>query len=172
MSTEPQTAWAKFADVDRKKKFAALCRVRPDSNEGRFEAACLVFPDQEDTQLALKAMNEWRYDPIVIQEMATLAAAEEKTELPSREQQARDVYRLASDNTKGIDDRLKAHKLYADLMGFVQKPTDNSGSNVYIDNRRVMVMPSPANSADEWEATAKKHQAGLVIDAASTLANR
>jgi len=167
---QKQTPWQMFGDPDRKRKFAALLRERPDNDNARFEAACLSFPDEADAQLCLKAMNEWPRDPIVIEELARLAKAENAAELPGRDQQARDVYRLAADTTKSVDDRLKAHKLYADLMGHVTKP--DAGANVYIDNRRVMMMPPAANSMDDWEATATKHQAGLVVDASRTLANR
>jgi len=166
----PQTPWQMFADPDRKRKFAALLRERPDNDNARFEAACLSFPDEADAQLCMKAMHEWPRDPIVIQELARLAKAEDAAALPGRDQQARDVYRLAADATKSVDDRLKAHKLYADLMGHVKK--EPAGAGIYIDNRRVMMMPPAANTIDEWEAGATKHQAGLVIDAASTLANR
>lgn len=171
MSEQKLTAWAKFGSVELKRKFAALLRERPDNDSGRFEAACILFPDQEDTQLCLRIIQEWPRDPIVMTALAELAKAEKADELPSREQQARDIYKLAADNTKGVDDRLKAHKLYADLMGFVQKP-GAAAANVFIDNRRVMLMPAPANSVDDWEKQATSHQSGLVIDAASTLSNR
>lgn len=172
MDQKPQTSWARYADEDLKRQFAKLCRERPDNQAGRFEAASLVFPKDVDTFLVLKAADEWPFDPIVIAEHAELGKAEAADELPSREQQARDVYRLAQDKEKTVDDRLKAHKLYADLMGYVQKPGASAGVNIYNDNRRVMLMPNPANSLDEWENAASQHQSKLIIDAASTLANR
>lgn len=167
---QKQTPWQMFGDPARKRKFAALLRERPDNDNARYEAACLSFPDEADAQLCMKAMHEWPRDPIVIEELARLAKEEDAAALPSRDQQARDVYRLAADQTKSVDDRLKAHKLYADLMGHVQK--GDNGAHIFIDNRRVMMMPPAANSMTEWEDQATKHQAGLVIDAASTLANR
>lgn len=170
--SEQLTPWAKFASVELKRKYAVLLRERPETDAGRFEAACILFPDQEDTQLCLRIIQEWHRDPVVMTELAALAKAESADELPSREQQARDVYRLASDNTKGVNERLNAHKLYADIMGFVQKPGAAAGGNVYVDARRVMLIPAPANSLDDWESQATKHQSGLVIDAAATLANR
>lgn len=159
-----ETPWQKFGDPARKRKFAALCRERPDNDNARFEAACLVFPEHADTQLAMRAMREWPTDPFVIEAMAALAKAEEAEALPSREQQARDVYRLASDSTKSVDDRIKAHKLYAEIVGNIQKPSAVNAPT-YIDNRRVMLMPQPANSMDEWEAAATTHQAKLMADA-------
>lgn len=162
--TQATTPWQRYADPERKRKFAALARVRPENRSGRYEAACLVFPDQADDALALRAADEWPFDRVVIEEMARLASAESAEDLPSPEQQARDVYRLASDETKGVDDRLKAHKLYAEMRGHIQRPGDN-GAKVYIDNRRVMVMPAAANSADDWEAVASGHQAKLMSDA-------
>lgn len=171
MTQEPRPEWQMWSDPELKRRFALECRKRPDNDAGRFEAACMVFPNQIDTPLAWRAAQEWRFDPVVIAEMAELAKAEDAADLPSKEEQARDIYRLASDKTLAVDDRLKAHKLYADLQGYVQKP-GAGGAQVYVDNRRVMMMPHPANSTDDWEAQATKHQTKLVIDATSTLANR
>lgn len=158
------TPWQRYADPDRKRQFAVLARQRPANRAGYYEAACLVFPDHEDDALALRAADEWPRDRVVIEEMARLAKAETAEELPSPEQQARDVYRLASDETKGIDDRLKAHKLYAEMRGHIKRPGE-ANTNVYVDNRRVMLMPAAANSADDWEQLASGHQAKLINDA-------
>jgi hypothetical protein len=166
MTDTASTPWQRYADPERKRKFAALARQRPANRSGYFEAACLVFPDAVDDALALRATDEWPRDRIVIEEMARLAKAESAEELPTAEQQARDVYRLASDETKGIDDRLKAHKLYAEMRGHIKRPGD-AGANVYIDNRRVMLMPPAANSVDDWESLATGHQAKLVNDASA-----
>lgn len=155
------TPWQRFNDPERKKRYAALARVRPDNEAGRFEAACLTFPDQEDDNLALKAAAEYRFDRVVIEEMSRLATEEPEATLPTKAQQARDIYNLAS-GAASVDEKLKAHKLYAEIMGYVQKPGDHGGANVYVDNRRVMILPPAAPSLEDWENTAVQQQQRLV----------
>lgn len=159
-NTPVQTPWQVYGDIARKKKYAALARVRPDTDAGRFEAACLTFPEDQYDNLARQAAQEYRYDRVVIEETARLATQEPEAGLPTKAEQARDIYNLAK-GAKSIDDQLKAHKLYAEIMGFVQKPGQAS-SNVYVDNRRVMVMPAAPTSDQEWEMQAEVQQARLV----------
>lgn len=158
------TPWQRLADPERKKAYARLARVRPNTPEGRYEAACLTFPDQEDDNLARQAAEEYRFDRVVIEETERLAASEPEAGLPTKAQQARDVYNLAM-GAKSVDDQLKAHKLYADIMGYVQKPTDAPAGNTYVDNRSVILLPRRATSLDEWEVEAIEHQAKLVANA-------
>lgn len=159
---QASTPWSRYGDPARKRKYAALARVRPDTDDGRFEAACLTFPDPEDDMLAHRAAREYRFDRTVIEEMAKLAGAEPEAGLPSRFEQARDIYNLASDSTRPVNERLAAHKLYAEIQGHIKKPSEGTGGNTYIDNRRVMVMPAAPANADVWEANAELHQAKLV----------
>lgn len=158
-----QTPWQRFNDPDRKRKYAALARVRPDTDAGRFEAACLTFPDDADDNLARMAAEQYRFDRVVIEELARLANAEPEADLPSKAQQARDIYNLAK-GAKSVDDQLKAHKLYAELMGYVQKPAIAPTTGVNIHNR-IMVMPAAPTSIDDWEAVATSQQARLVDNA-------
>lgn len=164
---EPITLpWQRYNDPERKRKFAALARVRPATPAGRFEAACLTFPDQEDDNLARMAAEEYPYDRVVIEEMARLEAVEPEAGLPSRAEVARDVFNMAKDASKSVEDRLKCYKTYADLMGYIQKPSDK-GVNIF-NNSRIMVMPSAPASVDSWEETASAHQARLVGNASTT----
>ena len=164
-TTPVLTPWAKLADVDRKKRFAALIRSRANNAQARMEAGFLVFPEPEEQNLAAKAATEWHLDPIVIAEVDRLSANTPGGELPSAEQQARDVYNLASDTKAPVDDRLKAHKLYAEIRGFVKKPGDGAGVTNIIDNRRVMIMPAAPKSIDDWETDAMAQQHNLVVAA-------
>lgn len=158
---DPQTPpWQRYADPERKRKYAALARVRPDTDQGRFEAACLTFPEQEDDNLARKAALEYRYDRIVMEETARLAAEEPEAGLPSRAEQARDIYNLTK-AASAVDDKLKAHKLYAELMGYVQKPAPGNFGGTVINNR-IMVMPAAAVSSTAWEDQAEAQQAKLI----------
>jgi hypothetical protein len=160
---QAQTPWQRFGDPDRKRKYAALARVRPDTVEGRYEAACLTFPDAVDDNLARMAAEQYRYDRVVIEELARLAKVEPEADLPSKAEQARDIYNLTKGATS-IDDKIKAHKLYAELMGFVQKPSAAPAGGVSIHNR-IMVMPAAPTSIDDWEAVATSQQARLVNNA-------
>lgn len=165
----PMTPWQLFASEDRMKRYCELARVRPPTLEGRFEAAVLTFPEFELHQLAHKAAAEYPYHPFVIDELARLATVEPVDNLPTREQQARDVYNLASDLTKSIDDRLKAHKLYADMMGHVQKPGTGTGDTYNIDQRRVMYFPMTPRTPEDieaWERRAERQQETLIAHAA------
>lgn len=166
-TVEILTPWGQFSDPERKRKFAALARVRPDTTEGRFEAASLSFPKDADTALVYKAAEEYPFDPIVLEEKARLAKVEPLDQLPTKAQQARDIYNIAM-GAKSESDRLAAHKLYADLMGYVQKPLENTGggNTTYNDNRSVILLPRRSTNIDEWEAEAVEHQARLVADAA------
>lgn len=159
------TTWQRYADPERKKAYARHAINRPDTPQGRYEAAVLVFPDASDDALARQAAEEYRYDRVVIEEMDRLAKAEPETNLPTKAQQARDIYDLAI-SAASIDDRLKAHKLYAEVMGHIVKPGDGaSTNNTFIDNRSVILLPTRANSLDEFEAEAIEHQARLVANA-------
>lgn len=160
---QTQTPWQRFNDPERKRKYAALARVRPDTDAGRFEAACLTFPDDADDNLARMAAEQYRFDREVIAETARLASVEPEADLPSKAQQARDIYNIAK-GAKSVDDQLKAHKLYAELMGHVQKPAMAPTAGVSIHNR-IMVMPAAPTSIDDWEAVATSQQARLVDNA-------
>ncbi len=167
MDEPVQTPWQRYADPERKKRYAALARVRPDTDQGRYEAACLTFPDHADDNLARSAAQEYRYDRVVIEETARLEREEPLNGLPTKAQQARDIYNLAM-GAPSIDDKLKAHKLYAEIMGHVVKPGEGSGNgNTYIDNRSVILLPRRAKpeELDEWEGTTVEHQANLVANA-------
>lgn len=162
---DPSTLiWHVYASEERKRKFAALARVRPDTPEGLYEAACLTFPEEEYDNLARLAITQYPHDRVVIEEMARLAKQEPENDLPTRAQQARDIYNLAM-GAKSVDDRLKAHKLYAEVMGFTQKPAAGSTVNTLVDNRRVYVMPRPMSSLDEFAKLAGAHQAKLLANA-------
>jgi hypothetical protein len=167
MEPDNTTPWQRFTDPERKRQFARLVHERPRTIEAAHEAAMRVFPLPGDEILATKARTDWLNDPIVLEELDRLSKSQDYGELPSRAQQARDIYNLAQDHTKPIDDRIKAHKLYAEIMGFVQKPGNagQGGGNTYIDNRRVILLPQEPASIDEWEAEAKAHQAKLVSNA-------
>jgi hypothetical protein len=170
LTPENSTPWMRYQSEERKLAFAGFLFVRPNTPSGRFEAACLTFPDQCDDNLARTAAEEYPFDRVVIAELARLNGEADDAALPSKAEQARAVYNMAQDASRSVTERLAAHKLYAELMGHIHKPTEGGGGgNTYIDNRRVMLMPSAPSDPDEWERQAVAHQAKLVADAARTL---
>lgn len=158
------TPWQKIGDNDAKLKFAALLRTRPNNIPGQFEAARLLYPDPADQNIVMIISERWPSDPVVIAEMERLNALETKEALPTREQQARDIYNLTRDTTVKVDERLKAHKLYAEIMGFVTKPTEGNTQNNYVDNRVVYfpMIPQTEEEIAQWDSETKAQQARLV----------
>jgi hypothetical protein len=157
--------WVKIGDPERKRKFAGFLRSRPNTPQGRLEAAFLVFPDVTEQGIAAQAAFAWHNDPIVIEELAKAAAETPASDLPSPEAQARDVYNLASDTSLDAKDRLAAHKLYAEMRGFIRKPGEGGTVNVYNDQRRVMLYPTKPVSVDDWEKETEAQQRQLVLAA-------
>lgn len=130
------------------------------NNEDGIKAAFVVFSD--DAGKALQLGRAWINDPVVIAEKQRLLnTTDAKTFLPSKEQQARDVYSMATDATKEIDDRLKAHRLYAEIMGHIEKPT-SGGVNILAQG--VMVVRD-AGTDEEWAEKASRQQRTLTGDA-------
>lgn len=148
---------------ERKREFARLIYVRPDTNVERLNAARQIYPLQSQVGFALQIANEWRFDPVVVAELDRLGAGTEQ-QLPDEDKIARDIYNLANDPDKSTDDRLKAYKLYAEVRGFIQKPGTTINNNNIADNRRVMVMPMQVG-LDQFEAIAEAQQTKLIVDA-------
>lgn len=164
--------WNRFADVARKKRFAALYRARPQNTQGRMEAAMLTFPDEVDNALVFKAADEYPYDRVCVDERDRLDLEEKGVGLPTKELQAREIWNMANDMTKSVTERLAAHKLYAEIQGNIVKGAPGGGAapTIYNDNRRVMYYPSipqGAAAVDAWENQAIDQQARLVADAAT-----
>src|ERR1700761_8801550 len=81
------------------------------------DPAKAAFAITDDTGLALQIMRNWPTDAFVqLCQKDLLANGGAKTFLPSKEQQAKDVYKLAEDTKTAVEDRLKAHRLYAEIM--------------------------------------------------------
>lgn len=147
-----------------KRRFAALIYTRPDTPAARMEAARQIYPEQSQTAAALVIASEWPSDPVVVAELARLGKDDEQ-ELPTAEKVARDVYNLATDNTKSMADRLKAYETYAKIRGLIKPaggPTINN--NVNVDQRRAFILPAD-QTVEEWEAEAIEQQAALVAHA-------
>jgi hypothetical protein len=74
-----------------------------------------AFATTSDNGLALQIGRDWPRDPIVVGEMERLVASGDmKQFLPTKEEQARAIWMLAESEKVDVDNRLKAHRLYAE----------------------------------------------------------
>lgn len=126
-----------------------------------FKAAFAICGD--NTGLALQIGRAWANDSFVLAEQKRLLGTNDaKSFLPAKEHQARDIYKLATDETKEPEDRLKAHRLYAEIMGHIEKPVAGAGINVL--NQGVMIVKD-AGTDDEWQKRVVAQQRALVSNA-------
>jgi dTDP-glucose pyrophosphorylase len=141
-----------------KKEFAA--QLLRDNGDG-FKAAFAVCGD--DSGMALQIARLWINDPFVVAEQKKLLlTSDAKTFLPTKEQQARDVYVLACDVKSDLKERLAAHRLYAEIMSHIEKPL--VGQSVNVLNQGVMIVRD-AGSNEDWERKALEQQRALTINA-------
>jgi len=139
---------------ESKLKFAAEL-LRNDNDP--FKAAFAAVP--HDPGMALQIAKAWFDDPVVTAEKdRLLRSCDAKSFLPSKEKQLRDIYSLATDGKQSAEDRIKAHRLYAEINGFIEKPSTNGAINVL--NQGVMIVREHGNDAD-WEAKAMAQQRTL-----------
>lgn len=121
-----------------------------------FKAAFATTPN---AGLALQIAKAWEKDEIVIAEMEKLLSTGDTSFLPTKENQARDIYSLATSETVAVEDRLKAHRLYAEIRGFIEKPTAGATTNIL--NQGVMIVKDQGSDAD-WQEKATAHQRTLI----------
>lgn len=111
---------------------------------------------------ALQIGKNWPSDPVVLAEQKRiLTSTDVKAFLPSKEQQSRDIYTMATNEKLEVEDRLKAHRLYAEIMGHIEKPVP--GGNVNILTQGVMIVRD-AGTDDEWQEKATHQQQTLVAN--------
>jgi hypothetical protein len=141
-------------EAEQKKAFAAEWLRNPDA----FKAALAVVGTQ-DAGRALFMSNNWVIDPLVLQLKAELLDEHgAKAFLPTKEEFARSILDLA-EVARATEDKLKALRLFGEVMGFIEKPTTNINNNVVTANR-VMVINQKGDDAS-WEARLLKQQQGL-----------
>lgn len=140
----------KLDQQSMKLEFAASLLRHPDDPD---KAA---FAITDDTGLALQIAKSWVRDPVVLGEQERLLlSGGARTFLPTKEVQARRVYDEALNTKNTTDDRLKAHRLYAELMAFIEKPT---ATNVNILNQQNVMVVKDHGTDDDWEKGLQKQQ--------------
>lgn len=153
------------ADQEMKIRFAEAL-IANDGNA--FEAALSIVGD---TGEALQIAQNWPNDSEVKQAKIDLIEKNGlRPYLPTKDQQAKDIYDMAKDQKLDAEYRLKAHRLYAEIMGNIDKPNPNS--NV-VNFQTVMIVKSHGDDVD-WEKKAIEQQRTLILTAgndASATAN-
>jgi len=138
---------------ERKTAFAIELLKSPDNP---LKAALVIEPN---TGEALRMVHFWSNDNFVLSEKARLLKeCGAKSFLPTKEEFAKSVYKLAQTAGEELKDRLTAFRLYGDIMGFIEKPGINVNTNVITN--RVMVVNSNGSN-DEWEQRLLQQQKKL-----------
>lgn len=128
-----------------------------------FKAAFALFPDKSDAGRALQIGHTWPADEFVkAEQQRLLSTGDARQFLPTKEAQAKAIYALTENDHEPLEDRLKAHRLYAELMGFIEKPA--AGNQVNILNQGVMIVRDQG-SDEQWEEKAINQQRTLIAPA-------
>jgi hypothetical protein len=124
-----------------------------------FKAALVLFPN--NTNRALRVANEWPQDIVVRNAQNELIENEgELAFLPTKGELARSVWDRMQSEWVATDDFGKLGKLYADVMGFIEKQNTNVNVGVNVSNR-VMIVKDNGND-EQWEAKLQAQQAKLI----------
>lgn len=147
-----------FTDENKTRFAVELLKNRDDP----FKAANAVF--SHDARIALQVSREWPDDPFVLEQMAEYEGEVRRSSLlPSKDEYALKVWETASsERAMSVDDRLKAYKLFGEIMNYIQKP-EPATTNVNIDSRRVMLVKD-SGSDEDWEAKIERQQLELVAN--------
>lgn len=125
-----------------------------------FKAAFAVFPDSEDTSLAIEAATNWKHDPIVIEHQALALEDPESTGMLADKSQAAAL--VLARAQKCDDDEVfgKLMRLYADMQGHIVKPGAVAVGTLNVQNNKVIVMPAPV-AKEQWSVMATAQQREL-----------
>jgi len=145
--------------LDRHKAYAAIVLKEPLE---LWKAGKAAWPEETPyhQNMALNCALNWKDSPEI--EEAKRALIEEKGAayfLPDRYQICREIH-AAANSAKTFDDKFKGLKLYAEIMGFIEKP----GTSVVTNNttvNKVMVVPM-TTSQDAWESNAIGQQVKVI----------
>jgi hypothetical protein len=126
-------------------------------NNEPFKAAFAILPD--DAGMALQVARSWFDDPVVVAEKERLMSGSGAAVfLATKEKQLADIYKLATNEKECAEDRIKAHRLYAEISGFIEKPSANGAVNIL--NQGVMIVKEHGSN-DDWEAKTIEQQRTL-----------
>ncbi len=137
-----------------KTKFAIALLRQPDD---AFKAGVDVFG--ADTGRALYAAQNWINDAFIDAEKIRLLKEKgARAFLPSKEEYAREVWKLANEARTPIEDKRHLMALFGDIMGY-KTQAEKAGVNVNITQNKVMIVKDHGSDA-EWErkAAAQQHR--------------
>lgn len=122
--------------------------------------------EPEHAARAIWITQNWQLDPVVIAEKERLLElAGPIARVPSKEEFALELYKLANDPaTKSTGDKLAAYRFFAELMDYTQK-AGSGGTNININNQltaKIMAVPI-ASSDEQWEKIAIEHSKTLML---------
>ncbi len=139
-----------------KEKFAEELLRNPGDP---FKAGLAVFG--MNTGRAMQAAQQWATDPYVMEYKDKLLEERGvRSFLPTKEDLAREIIDFA--RAIGCpEDKIKAFRLYGEVMGFIEKPAVNVNNNTNIQQNSVMVIKDHGTD-DEWEAKLATQQRALV----------
>lgn len=144
-------------DPDEKYKIQ-FARELLNYPENPFKAGLAVFG--ADTGKALKACTLWVHDDFVIKEIAKLKEENPNIgDLPTKEDFARAVIKRAEAlPLLEVEDYVKLARLYADVMGYIEKPQTTINTNL-ITNKVMVVKDHGTDEA--WERRLLEQQRSL-----------
>lgn len=142
-----------MTEIEEKAAFAALLIRYPKEP---FKAALELWP--LDVSLALRRSNEWPNDKAVLAELKRLRNEGDDMEmLPGKSELAIEVWNKMQDCS--ADDFAKLAKLYAELRGYIEKPSPSTNVNVF--TQKCIEVPT-LGSNQEWEDAVAKQQTELL----------
>lgn len=141
--------------TELKREFARALLLTPDDP---YKAAFATIRD--DSGLALQVATQWARDPVVVEEMQRILGGEGEIVgiLPTKERQALDIYKIAIADSIDPEVALKAHRLYAEIMGHI---AEAKGGVTNILNQGVMIVKDYGDDTS-WEEKAIINQRRLI----------
>ena len=127
-----------------------------------YAAAKFAFPGEGNRGLALQAAYLWVNDSFVLEQRKQLIEIAPEVGLPGKEDQLRDLYAIAANQEIDPKERVAAHKLYAEIKGYLQQ----KGPEVNVTLQSVMLVKDHGSDA-EWEERARAQQRTLIADGSS-----
>lgn len=150
---------AQLTELEQKHAFAEAWLRHP---KDPFAAARDVFG--ADTGRALIVAQTWTLDVEVLAHQQRLIDEHgARSFLPTKEEFARrvlDATDALNDSVLAFEDKLKGYKLFAEIMGYIEKPGPTINNNPTTINRVMVVKDHGSN--DDWERRARNQQAALV----------
>ena len=144
-------------EFDQKERFAFNWLKNPNNP---WKVANALFG--QDLQRASYVAQHWIVDALVLSFKADLLEKHgARYFLPTKEEYARDVYDMATDERIEPRDRLHAFEIFGKTMGYIEKPADTHIGDNNITLNRVMIIRDIPDS-DKWEQIATKQQKRLM----------